>query len=837
MKFWRRPTDIDLLAAIWNDLAASAPPSAPEIARSPDSRQLDPTLTDTVGWLMATDDAQSPDSAFLTRLEHTLMDTAQTMQPVWQPLPEATPPSPNGRARHVVIPAQPRRGRRPSDSRWVYASLAAALLLVLAGIGSYFTFVPPEDRFFSSSDGNNGHVIPAATESPIPDVPMYRGNPTRDGVMPGPGPAGDPVELWKTPLQGRITTSVALSNGVVFARTENGVLGAFDAATGTELWNVETGGTEETWPTAANGLVYVGIDDGNLLAYDAASGEQQWSYDAGGRSNVTEPVDGVLYGSSTAGVAFAIDASTSEQHWRTEVTTDSLRGPALADGVLYLTSGGSSGAVYALDAASGTLLWTHALTDYDFVPTPSVSEGRVYLVPRDDVTQTGAVIALDAATGDEAWRFNAEADGACTVPALADGNAFVKCMQGFTYALDAATGVQIWSNHTETADPAQLGAGQQYADGVIYQPDDTRTILALDAATGAELWRYEVDGFLGEMAISGGSIFFGTGSGSLYALGGTERLGMAQATPLGMATPLATPSPIAAAPLPPVEFIRQIQNGDIPFDSPFGTTLDADGNFLVVESGQNRILKLAQDGTQVVILGDASGPGQLVTPNSIAVDVDGNFYAGNEDRDEVVKFGPDGRFLLAWGGSGKEDGQFAGPVVADIDAQGRVWVVDWGNHRIQVFDQQGNHVMTIGGFGSGEGQLNHPNSLSLDADGNVYVAECDNRRVSKFAPDGTFLRSWDHDFLCLAGITVDDEQGVVYVADADQQRIQTFDTDGNFLTMWGEAGEGEGQFTAPIGILLDGNGNVYITDIASGIISEFALQPPLWPKGTPVART
>jgi outer membrane protein assembly factor BamB len=653
--------------------------------------------------------------------------------------------------------------------------------------------------------------------------------------MPGPGPAGDPVELWKTPLQGRITTSVALSNGVVFARTENGVLGAFDALTGDQLWSVETGGTEETWPTAANGLVYVGIDDGNLLAYDAASGEKQWSYDAGGRSNVTEPVDGVLYGSSTAGVAFAIDATTSEQHWRTQVTSESLRGPALADGVLYFTSGGSSGAVYALDAASGTVLWTHALPDYDFVPTPSVSDGRVYIVPRNDATMTGAVIALDAATGDEVWRFAAEADAACSVPTIVDGNAFVVCLQGYSYALDAATGSVIWSAYSATADPVERGAGQQYADGVIYQPDDTRTVLAVDAATGAELWRYEVDGFLGEMAVTGGAVYFGTGSGSLYALGGTDNLRTSQATPVGPATPLAASSPVAAAASMPVQFIRQIQNGNMPFDAPFGATIDAEGNFLVVESGQNRIVKLAPDGTQLGIIGDDDGPGRLEAPNSVAVDAEGNTYVGNNGRDSVVKFGPDGEFLLAWGSTGTADGQFDEPAVSDIDAQGRIWVTDGGNHRIQVFDPQGNHAMTIGGFGSGAGQLNHPNTLSLDADGNAYVTECDNRRVSKFAPDGTFLLSWDHDFLCLAGITVDDEHGIIYVSDADQQRIQVFDTDGNFLTMWGAAGTEVGEFLAPIGIVLDGRGHVYVTDIASGKISVFALKPPLWPEGTPVA--
>ncbi len=115
MNLWRRPSDIDLLAAFWNDRAASGPSSTPEIARSPHARQLDPTLTDTVGWITAADDAQPPDPAFLTRLEQTLMESAQTMQPVWQPLLEPAPPSPNGRAQTAVTTMRPRPGRRRSN--------------------------------------------------------------------------------------------------------------------------------------------------------------------------------------------------------------------------------------------------------------------------------------------------------------------------------------------------------------------------------------------------------------------------------------------------------------------------------------------------------------------------------------------------------------------------------------------------------------------------------------------------------------------------------------------------------------------------------------------------
>lgn len=452
---------------------------------------------------------------------------------------------------------------------------------------------------------------------------------------------------------------------------------------------------------------------------------------------------------------------------------------------------------------------------------------------------TGAIIALDAATGEEVWQFIAEADGACTAVTIADGNAFVGCLHGYSYALDAATGAQIWSAYSATADPSQRGAGQEYADGVIYQPDDVRTVLALDAATGTELWRYEVDGFLGEMAISGGSIFFGTGSGSLYALGGTENPGAHVVAAATAATPASTPMPVAspssATDNSPVQFVRTIEGPDGGLIEPGGAVFDPDGNLLVIEMGKNRIVKLAPDGTAATFIGDASGPGALVMPNSVTFDGDGNMYVGDSGRDAVVKFDPDGNFLLAWGSTGAGDGQFDEPSVGGIDPRGRLWVNDWGNHRLQLFDQQGQHLLTVAEFGAGPGQLNHANSMTLDNDGNAYVAECDNRRVSKFGPDGAFLGTWEHDFLCLAGIDIDREHGIVYVSDADNMRIQVFDTDGNFLAMWGEAGEGEGQFTAPTGVTLDGRGHVYVTDIASGKISEFALQPPLWPEGTPVA--
>ena len=52
----------------------------------------------------------------------------------------------------------------------------------------------------------------------------------------------------------------------------------------------------------------------------------------------------------------------------------------------------------------------------------------------------------------------------------------------------------------------------------------------------------------------------------------------------------------------------------------------------------------------------------------------------------------------------------------------------------------------------------------------------------------------------------------MYVMDTGNKRVVIFDPDGNFITQFGTAGFEPGQFDEPVGIALDADGNVYITD-------------------------
>ncbi len=70
------------------------------------------------------------------------------------------------------------------------------------------------------------------------------------------------------------------------------------------------------------------------------------------------------------------------------------------------------------------------------------------------------------------------------------------------------------------------------------------------------------------------------------------------------------------------------------------------------------------------------------------------------------------------------------------------------------------------------------------------------------------------------GIAVDGS-GNVYVVDTNNNRIQKFDGTGAFLTTWGSPGPGDGQFDSPTGVAVDGSGNVYVTDRNNNRIQKF----------------
>ena len=109
----------------------------------------------------------------------------------------------------------------------------------------------------------------------------------------------------------------------------------------------------------------------------------------------------------------------------------------------------------------------------------------------------------------------------------------------------------------------------------------------------------------------------------------------------------------------------------------------------------------------------------------------------------------------------------------------------------------------------------------------MYVADTGNHRIQKFSSAGTFITKWgsegfgNGEFSSPEGIAIDGD-GNVYVVDHNNQRIQKFSSAGTFITKWGSEGSGDGEFSYPGGIAIDGDGNVYVADQYNNRIQKFS---------------
>ena len=225
-------------------------------------------------------------------------------------------------------------------------------------------------------------------------------------------------------------------------------------------------------------------------------------------------------------------------------TTSAWAQPTVVGGRLFV--GGQNAVVYALDAASGCVVWTFdaqggvrtSISVGSIVPRGAVRGARRYAAYFGD--QKGYVYAVDAATGRPIWSRKVDDHPLVRLtgsPTLFEGRLYVPTssyeeggrtpgyacctFRGSVVALDAATGEEIWKTYTIPDPPTMLRA---YADGtVVWGPSGgaiwsaptidarrgvlyagvgnsysgpaqptTDAIVALDLKTGAMRWTHQL---------------------------------------------------------------------------------------------------------------------------------------------------------------------------------------------------------------------------------------------------------------------------------------------------------------------------------------------------------
>jgi outer membrane protein assembly factor BamB len=238
--------------------------------------------------------------------------------------------------------------------------------------------------------------------------------------------------LWTFTTGGAVESSPTLANGVVYVGSDDDNVYAINASSGQSEWDFSTNGPVTSSPTVANGDVYVGSSDGNVYAL-TTSGTELWSFNAGGAVSTPAVASGTVYVGAGNGEVYALDATTGDELWSYDTATGGAGktgagSPAVAGGTVYV---GSDTGVYALNAATGAVLWNNGPK---FAGSPTVANGVVY---------TGStfrqVYALSAATGAVLWSY-ATAGAVLSSPAVVNGTVYTGSNDGNIYAFDLAAG-------------------------------------------------------------------------------------------------------------------------------------------------------------------------------------------------------------------------------------------------------------------------------------------------------------------------------------------------------------------------------------------------------------
>jgi tripartite motif-containing protein 71 len=289
------------------------------------------------------------------------------------------------------------------------------------------------------------------------------------------------------------------------------------------------------------------------------------------------------------------------------------------------------------------------------------------------------------------------------------------------------------------------------------------------------------------------------------------------------------------------------------FNYPRGVAVDNDGNIYVADSRNHRIQKIS--GTNGKFLdqfggffdaakfanGDAKklinqGVGKLNEPNGIAFGgPDGSIYVVDTWNNRVQEFTTSGKSKKI---ITSDDGFFA-PRELVVDPTGDVYVADTGHHRIVKFDPAGKQIRSWGAVdpktggsvpGKKSGEFNEPIGLALDKAGNLYVADRLNFRIQVLSPDGKPISSWTVNGWSKEQVdmephlALDQVNGLIYATDGRGKKVYCYHLDGTLVSTIENDSTGNPIFSVPLGVSVDGNGNVYVVDAGAGKVFKIKGQ-------------
>ena len=340
----------------------------------------------------------------------------------------------------------------------------------------------------STSTSGTGGGYPAA----VPDqATTYQTNPLHTGDQPGDALAPPLTQRWTLDLHGFVSYPL-IAEGRVFVTVANtdaqmvpqpgSRLYALDQATGKALWApAELGGKGSSFAAYDNGRVFTVNTEGVVQAFDAATGKGAWSLDLEGKDPFTAPPVATMGNVYVVGGGYVwvMGQAAGEMRWRNG-TPGGFYNAAIVSEAGVFTAVPGPGCVQSFNLLTGKKLWSLNDCHAGEGRTPALFDGVLYLRnPPDELTPN---VLVDVAAKEVTGTFEAD-----VIPAFHDKRGFF-LSKGTLTAKDLPAQTAVWSF---TGD-GKLVSAPIVANGNVYVGASTGMLYALDAITGNMVWSTDV---------------------------------------------------------------------------------------------------------------------------------------------------------------------------------------------------------------------------------------------------------------------------------------------------------------------------------------------------------